>query len=105
MVKTLLSETITSIGTLGGIIAAESHAKRKQMGQKVIHPLLYMYHSLQERQTFSIQFAFVLHGAMEIVSDPSNKMNTDWKAHFKSREVWTAAKLYARDSTPEVICH
>ena len=35
---------------------------------------------------------------MEIVVDTSDKADADWQAHLKSREVWTAAKLYARFS-------
>ena len=46
----------------------------------------------------SVQFPFILHGVMEIVVDTSERVEPDWKAHLKSREVWTAAKLYVRDS-------
>ena len=40
---------------------------------------------------------------MEIVVDTSDKVDADWQAHLKSREVWTAAKLYARFRTNEDI--
>jgi len=40
---------------------------------------------------------------MEIVVDTSDKVDGDWKAHLKSREVWTAAKLYARFCTNDDI--
>ena len=53
---------------------------------------------------FSIQFLFILHGAMEIVVDTSENVDDDWKAHLKSQEVWTAAKLYARDSIQPMTC-
>jgi len=59
-------------------------------------------HPSQQRQTLSVQFLFILHGVMEIVVDTSDKVDADWKAHLKSREVWTAAKLYARDSEPTI---
>ena len=40
---------------------------------------------------------------MEIVVDTSDKMDLDWQAHLKSREVWTAAKLCARFHTNDDI--
>ncbi len=40
---------------------------------------------------------------MEIVVDTSDKVDPDWQAHLKSREVWTAAKLCARFCTNDDI--
>ena len=33
---------------------------------------------------------------METVVDNLGKADPDWQAHFRSREVWTAAKWHAR---------
>ena len=33
---------------------------------------------------------------MEIVIDNLGKADPDWQAHFRSREVWTAAKWHAQ---------